>query len=199
MFLRLSNAANDVTMNAFATLRAPPNDLTKGFRTMGVLIVAGVSGSGKTSVGRRVAELCGAAFLDADTLHPASNIAKMRAGHPLSDEDRQPWLDAIRAEIMKSIAARKPLVIAASCLEKMHRQWLFVDENSVRIAFLNISLDAALQRTSHRHHEFFPSSLVPSQFQALELPSEEPGVVLFDAELPFDEVVSQVASFFKQP
>jgi gluconokinase len=164
---------------------------------MGVLIVAGVSGSGKTTVGQRVAELCDASFLDSDTLHPAANVAKMRSGHPLTDEDRRPWLEAIRSHITTSIAARERSVIAASCLERIHRHALLVDPTFIRIAFLNVSMSTVLDRPSHRHHEFFPSSLVPSQFQALELPANEPGVVIVDGELPVGEAVAAVVRFFR--
>ena len=146
---------------------------------MSVLIVAGVSGSGKTTIGRGVAARCHAEFVDGDDLHPPANVAKMHEGIPLTDADREPWLDAIRARIVASIKAREPLVVAASCLERDYRRHLVGDSppKDVRIAFLVVSFETAHDRAEHRHHAFFPESLVRSQFATLEMPgADEPNV-----------------------
>jgi gluconokinase len=166
---------------------------------MSVLIVAGVSSSGKTTVGQGVANACRAQFLDADDLHPPANVAKMHAGTPLTDQDREPWLDAIRARIVGAIGADQPLVIAASCLERAHRRHLVADSppTDVRIAFLIVSFETAFARARHRHHAFFPESLVRSQFETLELPGDdEPNVRHFDGEKSLHELIAEISHLF---
>jgi gluconokinase len=174
-----------------------------GLGLMGVLIIAGASSSGKTTVGRGVADACRAQFLDADDLHSAANVAKMHAEIPLTDDDRGPWLDVIRARIVDAIQSRRPLVIAASCLERAHRRYLIADATpaEARVAFLVVSFETAFARARHRHHAFFPESLVRSQFEALELPADdEPNVRLFDGEKPLDALVAEISGeFHRQP
>ncbi len=169
---------------------------------MSVLIVAGVSSSGKTTVGRGVAEQSGARFLDADDLHPASNVAKMHAGVPLNDDDREPWLDAIRERIVQAIADQQRLVIAASCLERGHRRHLIGDSSpaDLRIAFLVVSYQTAFERAHARHHAFFPETLVKSQFATLELPGpDEPNVRIFDGEANLEPLIDEISSYFSSP
>jgi gluconokinase len=168
---------------------------------MSVLIVSGVSSSGKTTIGRGVAERCQAEFLDGDDLHPRSNIAKMHAGIPLTDADRESWLDALRSRIVAAVAEHRRLVVAASCLERSHRRHLVDDSPpaDVRIAFLVVSFETAHARAAHRHHAFFPESLVRSQFEALELPGDdEPNVRLFDGSKTIETLVDEVSAFFLQ-
>ena len=166
---------------------------------MCVLIVAGVSGSGKTTIGRGVAARCRATFVDGDDLHPPANVAKMHAGIPLTDADRAPWLDAIRARIVAALDSGESLVVAASCLERVHRRHLVGDSrpDDVRIAFLDVSFQTAHERAKHRNHAFFPESLVRSQFAALEQPDAgEPGVHLFDGGKSVDDLTEEIAHFF---
>lgn len=166
---------------------------------MSVLIVAGVSGSGKTTIGREVAVRCRATFVDGDDLHPPENVAKMHAGTPLTEADREPWLDAIRARIVEGTAAGESLVVAASCLERVHRRHLLGDSppDDVRIAFLDVSFETAHERAEHRRHAFFPESLVRSQFAVLERPDAgEPGVHLFDGGKSVDDLTEEIAHFF---
>jgi len=167
---------------------------------MSVLIVAGVSGSGKTTIGRGVAERCHAEFVDGDDLHPPANVAKMHAGIPLTDADREPWLDAIRARIVAAITSRKPLVVAASCLERDYRRHLVADSppEDVRIAFLVVPFEVAHERAEHRHHAFFPETLVRSQFDALETPgADEPNASLFDGTQSVAVLVDELSTYFK--
>jgi gluconokinase len=101
------------------------------------LVVMGVSGSGKSTIADKLAERIGWIYEDGDRFHPASNVAKMKAGHPLTDEDRWPWLRAIAAEIDRGCGAREHLVIACSALKRVYRDILVHGRSDVRIVFLN--------------------------------------------------------------
>jgi gluconokinase len=143
-----------------------------------IVILAGVSGSGKSSVGEVLAGRLGWPFTDGDLLHPARNIAKMSAGEPLTDEDRMPWLRAIAARLDEWIAAGQPGLLACSALKRRYREMLLHGRPSVRIAFLLIERDAAAQRLAHRHGHFFKPDLVDSQFADLEQPGYDETAVV---------------------
>ena len=138
-----------------------------------ILIVAGVSGSGKTTVGALVAGRLHWRFADADTFHPAANIAKMRAGIPLTDADRRPWLQAITAWMDERIAHGEPAVVTCSALKRAYREALLGGRPQVRMVFLSVDPDQAARRLAARHGHFFPGQLLGSQFAALEPP--QPG------------------------
>ena len=144
-----------------------------------VVVVAGVSGSGKSTVGALLAGRLGWPFTDGDMLHPEANVAKMERGEPLTDADRMPWLLAIGACMDERIAAGGPALIACSALKRSYRDLLLSGRPTARIAFLDISRDAAARRLASRHGHFFDPALLASQFAALELPdSDEPAVVV---------------------
>jgi gluconokinase len=138
-----------------------------------ILIVAGVSGSGKTTVGALLAGRLGWRFADADTFHPAANIAKMRAGIPLTDADRRPWLQAVTAWMDERIARGEPAVVTCSALKRAYREALLDGRPQARMIFLSIDHEEAARRLAGRHGHFFPPGLLNSQFAALELP--QPG------------------------
>lgn len=150
------------------------------------LVVMGVSGSGKTTVGRHVASILGWEFLDADAFHPPENVAKMASGLPLDDADRAPWLAAMRDALADRLADGANVVLACSALRRVHRDVLRAA--GPEVAFLYLRSDPALVRTrvAARPGHFFPPQLVDSQFVSLEEPSpaEEPDVVVVNAAEP---------------
>jgi gluconokinase len=143
-----------------------------------ILIVGGVSGSGKTTVGALLAGRLGWRFADADDFHPDANVAKMRAGLPLTDADRMPWLRAVAAWIDGQIADGVSAVVACSALKRSYRD-LLVDghHDQVLIAMLDVPRAQLERRLTLRHGHFFPERLLASQFAALERPTPDEGVL----------------------
>ena len=127
-----------------------------------IILVMGVAGAGKTTVGRALAEKLGCEFLDADSLHTSANVAKMRAGIPLTDEDRWPWLNAVARAIDEYILSGRSAVVACSALKQKYRNVLMRPE--VKLVYLKIDPELAHERARVRHHEFMPAALVGSQF-----------------------------------
>jgi gluconokinase len=160
------------------------------------LVVMGVSGSGKSTIADHLARRLGWAYEDADQFHPASNVAKMSAGHPLTDEDRWPWLQAIADEIDRLAASGERAVIACSALKRAYRDILVHGRDDVRIIFLDGAQDLIAARLAARKGHFMPSGLLTSQFATLERPGagERPIIVSIDApvEAIVDDIVSQL-------
>jgi gluconokinase len=138
-----------------------------------IVIVAGVSGSGKTTVGTLLAGRLGWRFADADAFHPAANVTKMRAGVPLADEDRWPWLRAIAAWMDERIAAGESAVLTCSALRRSYREELLGGRPGARMVFLGVHPEEVARRLAARHDHFFPSVLAGSQFDALEPPAPD--------------------------
>jgi gluconokinase len=143
-----------------------------------ILIVAGVSGSGKSTVGALLAGRLGWPFTDGDLLHPDANIAKMARGEPLTDEDRMPWLWAVGASMDQRITAGQSAILACSALKRRYRDLLLADRPTARIAFLQIDRDVAATRLARRHGHFFDPDLLDSQFADLEPPASDEKAVL---------------------
>mgnify|MGYP001244534592 CR=1 FL=1 len=138
-----------------------------------VIVVMGVSGAGKTTLGRALAATLGWDFADADDFHPAANVAKMRAGTPLDDDDRAPWLAALRVEIERRITLGKPLVLACSALKASYRRVLVGDDaDRVRLVHLDGSPELIAQRLAARTGHYMPPSLLDSQLATLEAPTD---------------------------
>jgi gluconokinase len=160
------------------------------------LIVMGVSGSGKSTIADRLAERLGWTFEDGDRFHPASNVAKMSAGVPLTDEDRWPWLQAIADEIDRVCAAGQHAVIACSALKRSYRDVLVHGRNDVRMVYLDGTQELIASRLAQRKGHFMPPGLLTSQFKTLEPPepSEHPVTVSIDAsvETIVDDIVRQL-------
>jgi gluconokinase len=152
----------------------------------------GVSGSGKSTIAERLAARLRWPYEDGDKFHPAANVAKMSAGHPLTDEDRRPWLQAIADEIDRICAAGKRVVIACSALKRAYRDILVHGRGEVRIVFLDGTEDLIAQRLAARKGHFMPPDLLASQFRTLEPPvaSEQPIIVSIDA--PVDTIVDDI-------
>jgi gluconokinase len=158
-----------------------------------IVVVAGISGSGKTTVGAMLAGRLHWAFADADCFHPAANIARMRAGVPLTDADRRPWLAAIAVWMDDRIAAGESAVVACSALKQAYRQLLVHDRPEViRLVFLQISRDAGAARLTARHGHFFPAKLLQSQFADLEEPRPGEGAMVVSAQAKPAEIVAEI-------
>ncbi len=161
-----------------------------------ILLVAGVSGSGKTTVGALLAERLHWRFADGDSFHSAANIAKMHAGIPLTDEDRRPWLLAITAWTDELIAAGESAVVTCSALKRDYRKELLDGRPEARMVFLSVDRDEADRRMTARAGHFFPERLLSTQFAALEPPQpDEPGVTVLASgeESPADTVAAIIA------
>ena len=158
-------------------------------------IIMGVSGSGKTSVGKALAEKLGWEFFDADDFHPPANVAKMANGIPLDDADRDPWLAALHDLISASLAAGRPGVLACSALKQRYRQQLVRDNENVQVVYLKGSYDLIWSRMQHRADHYMKPHMLKSQFDALE----EPGnVFTVDIAVPIEEIVQQILEYMEQ-
>ncbi|GAA2597475.1 gluconokinase [Actinomadura fulvescens] len=138
-----------------------------------VIVVMGVSGSGKTTVGERVAELLGWEYADADAFHPPANIEKMAAGHPLNDADRLPWLRAIAGWISDHLDSGTPGVVSCSALKRRYRELLAGGRPEVRVAYLEGERDLIASRMRERRGHFFQAEMLDSQFRDLEPPAPD--------------------------
>jgi gluconokinase len=158
-----------------------------------IVIVAGVSGSGKSTVGALLAGRLGWPFTDGDSLHPESNIAKMASGLPLTDADRMPWLHAIAAWIDGQIRSGQPGLVACSALKRAYRDLLLAGRPCVRMAYLQIDRQTAARRLAARHGHFFDSALLDSQFADAEPPGPgEPSVVTVTVSDRPDQTADEV-------
>lgn len=160
-----------------------------------LVLVMGVSGAGKSTVGTLLAARLGAPFADADDFHPPANIAKMSRGEPLVDADRWPWLDAIGAWLDARAASGEGGVVTCSALKRIYRDRLLAGRPAVRL--LHLSGDAALigARQAARPGHFMPASLMASQFATLEPPGEEEGAIVLSVEPPPEVVVEKALRY----
>jgi carbohydrate kinase (thermoresistant glucokinase family) len=145
-----------------------------------VLVVMGVSGSGKTTVGKLLAEGLGWTFKEGDTLHPPANIAKMKTGHPLDDADRKPWLEAIGRWIDDCLRAGRSGVITCSALKRAYRDQIAHGRPQVTFVFLDLDQATIAERLEHRTGHFMPPSLLASQFADLQPPDDDEPVIRTD-------------------
>jgi gluconokinase len=160
------------------------------------IVVMGVSGSGKTTVGEALAERLGWRFIEGDSFHPPENVAKMSAGIPLNDEDRAPWLRALAAEIAKDEAAGRPSVVGCSALKRAYRDILRSGAPRVRFLHVHGARAVLADRLAHRGGHFFPASLLDSQLATLEpLGPDEDGVIV-DVALSTTEQIDRAMRGF---
>jgi gluconokinase len=161
-----------------------------------IVLIMGVSGSGKSTIGRRLADALQWKFADADSFHSHSNIEKMRAGTPLSEHDRGPWLQALRASIDRWIGEKQNVVLACSALTAASRRILIPDRNSIALVYLKGSFDLIQARLAQRGHHFMPQELLASQFDALEEPTD---TLAIDAAWPPETITAHIRAYLNSP
>ncbi|MBS0518111.1 MAG: gluconokinase [Proteobacteria bacterium] len=152
----------------------------------------GVSGSGKTTVAARLADTLHCAFREGDDLHPPANVEKMRAGTPLTDADRLPWLALIAAEIDGWRSRGESGVVTCSALKRIYRDKLIGDRKDVTLVYLRGSRDLIRRRMAARHGHFMPLALLDSQFATLEEPADEEHPVVVDIGAQPTEIVAEI-------
>ncbi|ARS42817.1 gluconate kinase [Sphingobacteriaceae bacterium GW460-11-11-14-LB5] len=159
----------------------------------GFIILMGVSGSGKTVIGKALAPKINAEFIDGDNLHSQRNVDKMAAGIPLTDADRLDWLQLIAKVGREHVAHGTSCIIACSALKKSYRNLLRNDNPSIRFVYLQGSFGLIHDRIAKRSHQYMPASLLKSQFETLEEPLADEGdvvTVLIDQSIP--EIVNEI-------
>lgn len=154
-------------------------------------LVMGVAGSGKSSLGKALANRLGWEFYDADDFHPPENISKMSSGIPLNDDDRAPWLASLHDLIGSSLRAQRPGVLACSALKERYRQTLLAGNPGVQIVYLKGDYDLLWARMLKRPGHYMKAQMLQSQFDALEEPQD---ALILDIALPVDELVEQVVN-----
>jgi gluconokinase len=154
-----------------------------------IVLLMGVAGVGKTAVGQGLAARLGCAFVDGDDLHPEANRRKMAAGQPLDDDDRWPWLRAIRAAIDAREAAGEDTIFACSALKESYRRLLVEGTRDVRLVHLRGGAGLIAERLRARRGHFFDPRLLPSQLATLEVPE---GALAVEVDAPLEEVVQRV-------
>ena len=157
-----------------------------------ILIVAGVAGSGKTTLGELIATRQNWGFADGDAFHSATNIAKMRSGRPLTDSDRWPWLRAIGAYMDSQNAMGNSAVIACSALSRRYRDALLGGRPEAKMVFLEISRKEAHSRLHARHGHYFGESMVASQFAELEPPEPGEHILVIPSDRSPDQLADEV-------
>jgi gluconokinase len=158
-------------------------------KTIRFLIVMGVSGCGKSSIGKALAEQLGWDFYDADDFHPPENVSKMANGIPLTDSDRAPWLAALHDMISSSLKKNQPGVLACSALKENYRRQLMKDIDNVRLVYLKGSYDLIWSRMSGRKDHYMKPEMLQSQFDTLEEPTH---ALTIDISISIDEIIQKI-------
>ncbi|TDD36170.1 gluconokinase [Actinomadura sp. KC06] len=164
---------------------APPQPPT-------VIVIAGVSGSGKTTIGNLLAERLGWEYAEADRFHSEANIEKMRSGHPLTDADRLPWLHAIAAWVDDRLATGRPGVVTCSALKRRYREIVAGGRPGVRMVLLDGDRDLIAARMRARKGHYFKADLLDTQFADLELPTPDEDVLMAPITGPPEETVAHL-------
>jgi gluconokinase len=156
-----------------------------------IVLVMGVAGVGKTTIGEALARALGARFIDADDYHPPENVAKMKAGVPLGDEDRWPWLKCLNEELKKEQRA----VLACSALKESYRQRLAQGVTNFKVVYLHGSGDLIRERMKARKHRYMPAALLDSQLATLEPPAD---AIAIDVAAPLEDSVAAIVERLNQ-
>lgn len=162
--------------------------------TLPVLVVMGVSGSGKSTVAIPLAKRLGWPFEEGDDLHPAANVAKMKAGIPLDDADRAPWLTAVAAWIAARLSADSGGVVTCSALKRSYRDRLREAGKGVTFVYLEGSKAVIGERVAQRQGHFMPPALLDSQFATLEEPTPEEHSIVIDIDQPAERQVDEIVA-----
>ncbi|MGO4533501.1 gluconokinase [Leifsonia sp. 2MCAF36] len=171
--------------------------MTSDLKDLPAIVVMGVSGSGKTTIGRQLAERLGVVFVDADDLHPESNRQKMAGGTPLTDDDRWPWLDAVARTMTAELSAGRGIVVACSALRRRYRDALRGGTGGAAVfAHLSGSADLLHARMAARPGHFMPPALLASQLETLErLEPDEEGMA-FPVEDDPESIAGAIQEWF---
>ena len=164
-----------------------------------VILVAGVSGSGKTTIGTLLAERLGWDYAEADSFHSEANIAKMRSGHPLTDADRLPWLRSISAWITERLTTGRPGVVTCSALKRKYRDLLAGGKPEVAMVLLDGDRDLIAARMKARKGHFFKATLLDTQFADLEPPAPDEDVLLAPITGTPEETVASIIKALNPP
>lgn len=156
-----------------------------------VLVVMGVSGCGKTAVGRAVAEAWGVGFEDADHWHTPEAVATMASGVPLTDEDRAPWLARLREKVIGAVPRGSRGVLACSALKRRYREALKGDQENVQFVYLSGTQELIATRLAARKGHYMPAGLLDSQFAALEEPGPDEALIV-SIDQPLEAVVDEI-------
>jgi carbohydrate kinase (thermoresistant glucokinase family) len=157
-----------------------------------IVVVMGVSGSGKTTVAAMLAGRLGANFLEGDDLHPPANVQKMRGGTPLTDDDRWPWLEAIARVVDEWRLVGQGGVVTCSALKRAYRRIIVGDRPEVALAYLKGSRELIHERMAARHEHFMPVALLESQFKVLEEPGPDERPIVVDVAHRPAEIVAAI-------
>ena len=157
-----------------------------------VLVIMGVSGSGKTTIALNLATRLGWTYEEGDALHSAANVAKMHAGIPLDDDDRRPWLEAVAAWIDNQRAQGLPGIITCSALKRKYRAVIIGKRQAVPLIYLRGSFELISRRLAQRHGHFMPAGLLQSQFDTLEEPGPGENPVTVDVGPAPDEIANEI-------
>jgi len=160
-----------------------------------IVLVMGVSGSGKTTIGEALARELGWEYLDADDYHPKANVAKMASGVPLEDADRWPWLEKINEELLKIQKQDRSAVVGCSALKQAYRERLARGLRDFEVVYLRGDFALLQSRIAARKHRFMPATLLQSQFDALEPPAH---AVEVDVSVPVESSVSKIKEQLRQ-
>jgi gluconokinase len=152
-----------------------------------IVLLMGVSGAGKTTIGEALARELDWRFLDADDYHPPENVAKMASGTPLDDADRRPWLARINAELLKIQSEGDSAVLACSALKESYREHLTRGLHDWKLAYLHGGFELIHSRLRERRHRYMPAALLQSQFETLEPPTD---AIAVDVSLPMEKSVA---------
>lgn len=159
-----------------------------------IVVMMGVAGSGKTTVGRALARRLGWGFQEGDALHPPENVAKMRAGNPLDDQDRAPWLAAVAACIDRWRRGARSGVITCSALKRQYRDVVIGDRRDVRLVYLRGSRELLAGRLAGRRGHFMPARLLDSQLATLEPPAPDEHAIDVSVDAPVESIVERIVT-----
>ena len=173
--------------------------MSAGTTNIAAIVVMGVAGAGKSTVGEALAGRLGCDFRDADSFHPPANIAKMKSGVPLNDEDRGPWLHAIALWIAARRASGRIGVVTCSALKRRYRDVLAGGQNDVRLVYLKGDKRLIADRLGGRQGHFMPPALLQSQFDALEEPAAEEAAITIAIDATPDEIVKRIMAALGLP
>jgi carbohydrate kinase (thermoresistant glucokinase family) len=186
------NTSSSEAARAASSNDVSPDAETEAAKHLGntVLLLMGVSGSGKTTIALELQRVLRWPYIDGDDLHPAANVERMRSGQPLDDQDRLPWLQAIARWIDDRLAAGEPGIITCSNLKRAYRRITVGDRKGVTLVYLRGDEEVIADRISRRAHQYMPASLLRSQFETLEEPGEDEHAVLVQVHGSIAETVT---------